>query len=143
MNLIHRHTTRTAWKLARPVIALVAGLALSGPAFAGAGHQAVRADGPIVLGGQVYPAGLIELEKLGAAGALWAVMLDGRRIAMVFRQAAGGTQRLVLHRDLSGLLHLRGIRVADCTGGASASVYRRSGHVELHAWAPTSLTRAD
>ncbi|MCU0231816.1 MAG: hypothetical protein MUC67_10635, partial [Acidobacteria bacterium] len=106
-------------------------------------NQAVRADGTIALGGQVFPAGLIELEKLGTVGALWAVMLDGRRIAVAFREATGGTQRLVLDRDLSGLLHLRGIRVAHCTGGASEYVYRRSGRVELHAWAPTSLTRAD
>lgn len=143
MNRTICQTARRAWTPAVPAILIAAALALGGTALAGGGHQAVRTDGPIAIGGCVHPAGLLELERLAGSGKLWAVMLDGRRIAMVFRETTAGAAGFVLYRDEAGLLHLRGAQVAGTTGGASEYVYRRSGFVELHASASSPPRHAD
>ncbi|MCU0225311.1 MAG: hypothetical protein MUF27_14865 [Acidobacteria bacterium] len=143
MNRTICQTARWARTPAVPAILVAAALALGGTALAGGGHQAVRTDGPIAIGGRVYPAGLLELEKLAGSGKLWAVTLDGRRIAAVFRETTAGATGFALYRDEVGLLHLRGVHVAGTAGGASEYVYRRSGFVELHASAPALRQDAD
>jgi hypothetical protein len=143
MNRTICQTARKAWTPAVPAILVAAALALGGTALAGGGHQAVRTDGPIAIGGSVHPAGLLELERLAGSGKLWSVMLDGRRIALVFRDTAVGAPGFVLYRDEIGLLHLRGVRVASTAGGASEYVYRRCGLVELQASAQPIRPDAD
>ncbi len=138
MNRTGRNSSHSARMLAVLALTLVAALALGGTALAGGGHQAVRTDGPIAVGGQVYPAGLLELERTASSRHLWAVTIDGRRVALIFRDPSTGGPGFVLYRDEAGLLHLPGVQVAQAAGGASEYVYRRSGQVTLHAAAPST-----
>lgn len=133
MNRTGRNSSHSAGMLAVLAIALAAALALGGTALAGGGHQAVRTNGPISIGGQVYPAGVLELERTASSRQLWAVMIDGRRVALAFRDHSAGVSGFALYRDEAGLLHLRGAQVASVAGGASEYAYRQSGQATLHA----------
>jgi hypothetical protein len=133
MDRIRCQIARSAGKLAVPAIMIAAALALGGVALAGGGHQAVRAHAPVAIDGHMYPAGLLEFEKLASSSQLWAVSIDGRRVALVFRDRSTGAPGFALFRDDAGLLHIQGVHVAQVAGGASEFVYRRSGRAELDA----------
>jgi hypothetical protein len=133
MNRTGRNRTHLAGWLLVSASAIAAVLALGGTAFAGAGHLAVRTDGPVAIAGHLYPAGQLELQKASDSGHLWALVLDGRQVALVFREGSSRDSGFRLYRDEAGLLHVQGVRIAQVAGGASEYVYRRSGHTELHA----------
>lgn len=123
----------TAGMLRAPAMVIALALALGSPVFAGTGHQAVRIDGPIALDGHVFPAGLLELAPCSRSGHLWAIALEGQRVALAFLDGSTPASGLALYRDEAGLFHLRGLQIARIAGGASEYVYRRAGRVELHA----------
>lgn len=89
------------------------GVLLSGTS-AQAGAVRGYIDGPVVIGDQIFPGGAVEVQAVGR-GDLLAVSLDGRRVALVFRQMQGqmfisGHGHLVLRRDARGLHHLIGLQ---------------------------------
>lgn len=133
MSRTGRNRKHLAGTLSVSAIVIAAALALGGPTFAGTGHLAVRIDGPVAIGGRVYPAGQLELRKSSPSGHLWAIVIDGRQVALAFRDDSAGDSGLRLCRDDAGLLRVQGVRIAHVAGGASAYVYRRSGQTELHA----------
>lgn len=143
MNRTICQIARTARMPAVPAILVAAVLALGSTALAGGGHQAVRTDGPLAIGGSVYPAGLLELEPLGGTGTLCAVMLDGRRIAVVFREKGSGGAGFLLRRDESGLLRLSGVQAAGTIGGASEQAYHRARLAETQVTASVPRRDAD
>jgi hypothetical protein len=85
-------------------------------AVAQAGTIRAYIDGPVVIGGQVFSGGSLELTRIGQSD-LVAITLDGQRVALAFRETPGaipsvGHTHIVLERDARGLHHLVGFRVA-------------------------------
>ncbi len=111
------------------LVAVFGALLAGAPSHAGTARGYV--DGMIVVGGQVFPGGTIEVQAVGR-GELLAIRLDGRQIALAFRDPRGATLAsgrgsLVLHRDARGLHHIEGLRSAassSCVGLRVAAVSR-------------------
>ncbi len=109
------------------LVAVFGALLAGAPSHAGTAKGYV--DGPIVVGDQVFPGGTIEVQPVGR-GELLAIRLDGRQIALAFRDSRGaapakGRGSLVLHRDARGLHHIDGLQSAasaSCVGLRVAAV---------------------
>jgi len=83
------------------------------PSLYAAPNICADVPGPVVVGNQVFAGGTIELKTVGT-GQLVAIVIDGRRIGLAFRESLGGSgsnshARLVLHEDGRGLTHLVGV----------------------------------
>jgi hypothetical protein len=100
-------------KNAARTFTIVFALALALCATAEAGTLRVHVQWPIVVGDQVFPAGTLEL--ISNVNGLVAVRLDGRQIALAFRESGNAVQlsRVLLRRDERGFNHLVGVRGVD------------------------------
>lgn len=106
---------------------LLAWLLATVPAAVASGHHlATRVAEPVAIGGQIYSGGVLELEQIGPAGHLWGLLIDGRRVAIVFREGSAAGAKLLLVRDDVGLLQLRGVRIASVADSLPESVYRNN-----------------
>jgi hypothetical protein len=96
-----------------------AALTLFAASFGMAGSTRAYVDGPIVIGDQVFAGGTVDLVTLGR-GNLVAVRVDGRQVALAFRESGAWTDAshsdLVLRRDSRGMYHLVGLQTANATG---------------------------
>ncbi len=103
-------TTATR-NIGRTITCAVALICMIGAALAGS--TVVRVEGPIVIGDQVFPGGTLEIKPLSHEG-LYAIRLDGRQVALGFREAGAGSgaQLVVLQRDRRGMHHLVGLQCA-------------------------------
>ncbi|UCF67261.1 MAG: hypothetical protein JSV80_16025 [Acidobacteriota bacterium] len=116
-------TPRPAWKLVLTALAVTLLPALS----FGASSLTAHVGSPIVIGDQLFAGGQIELAPVGR-GELLAVRIDGRQVALVYRQsqgrrAAGAAPHFVLDKDDRGYYHLVGLRWAtdqDATSKATS-----------------------
>ena len=109
---------------------------------ADAGTIRAYVDGPVVIGGEVFCGGSIELARLGQS-ALVAIRVNGQQVALAFRDAVGAAPsdnhaHLVLQRDGRGLNHLVGFRVAssDVVPLRIAAVSRGLASVPATGYAP-------
>lgn len=91
-------------------IICAAALVCSGGA-AVAGSTVVHVDGPVVIGGQLFQGGTIEIKPFSHEGLL-AIRLDGRQVALAFREpgTGSGAQLVVLRRDKYGRHYLVGLQ---------------------------------
>lgn len=77
----------------------------------------LKADvpGPVVIGDQVFPGGTLQIVDVGQSG-LVAVRLDGRQVALAFRESgtvSRAASRLVLLVDQRGFYHLSRLAAKD------------------------------
>jgi hypothetical protein len=102
-----------------PAVCALATLAVillcSTPSEAGAPVRA-RVDSPVVISGEVFPAGELRISEV--SGALNAIELDGRRIALLHAPAdrEDGSASLRFRRDGEGRLHLLAVSVTTARG---------------------------
>ncbi len=96
---------------------LVPALALAGTLFlmqdAEASTLRAHVDGPVVIAGQLFSGGEVEVVSVGS-GDLIAIRVDGRQVALVYRNQVwkrpdGSDARLAFRVDLQGRRHLVGL----------------------------------
>ncbi len=107
-------------KIAAFALACAATLALAMPTALAESYSA-HVDGPVVIDGHVFSGGHLELRTVGRGDQLWALLLDGRQVALLFRDTdgwkpAGTHAALVFQVDRRGLAHLSGIEYRGVQG---------------------------
>ncbi|RMG45179.1 MAG: hypothetical protein D6718_08195 [Acidobacteria bacterium] len=92
-------------------LVMLAAFAAAATPAAAASTIVAYVDQPVVVGGQVFSGGEIELVPVTGSGVM-AVRIDGRQVATMFLEpsSGGGAPALLFRRDARGLLHLVGVR---------------------------------
>ncbi len=113
-------------KIAAFALACAATLALAMPTALAESYSA-HVEGPVVIDGQVFSGGHLELRTVGRGNQLWALLLDGEQVALLFRgtdgwKPAGTRAALVFQVDRRGLAHLAGIEYRGA--GGAEPLYR-------------------